>query len=148
MSKKQQLYNLVMGAYAGLPEAASVAAHHMNAVSEKNALKHWQAHGGGIQAAAQNRRNQLRMQQMQQQMQQAAAAARSQAAPAKAQTKQLVSTLKAANAGPRGARSKTQKRAQQSGVRNTNVLQASGYLGGTGDSSLQAKPIGASINMA
>ena len=89
-----------------------------------------------------------RNRQMQQQMQQAMQAQRSQAAPAKAQTKTLVSTLKAANAGPRGARSKTQKRAQQSGVRNTNVLQASGYLGGTGDSTLQAKPIGAAINMA
>ena len=106
------------------------------------------AHLQNVIAQGQNMLNQYRMRQMQQQMQQAMQAQRSQAAPAQAQTKTLVSTLKAANAGPRGARSKTQKRAQQSGVRNTNVLQASGYLGGTGDSTLQAKPIGASINMA
>ena len=149
MSKRQQLYDLIMGAYAGLPEASQIASHHMNAVSEKRALKHWEIHGPGIQAAANNRRNQLRMQQLQNQMLQAQQAARSQLAALtkpKSQPNVLKSTLSQGDSGVRGRRSRQQLRAQEQGLRAANQLQSGPYLGPQGSPS--ATPYGSSINLA
>ena len=101
MSKRQQLFNLVMQAYSGLPEAHSIAAHHMNSVKEKNALKHWQIHGPGIQAAANARRQQLAMQS-------APPPPTIQAAPAPP-TQKLVSQLKMGQGGIRKPGQKTSR---------------------------------------
>lgn len=96
-------------------------------------------------------------QQMQQMMQQQQAAqqamiqaqqksmAAMQAASGMGQTN-LKSTLKSDGA-VRGARSVTQRRAQQEGVRAANVLQASQYISPTGGG-LTSKPYGSSINLA
>lgn len=99
MSKRQQLYNLIMQAGAGLPDAANIAAHHMNAVSEKNALKHWQIHGAGIQAEFDRRRQQLAMRK--------AAEVPTQRATPIAPTTKLSAQLKAGKGGARQASMKS-----------------------------------------
>ena len=144
MSKRQQLYDLIMGAYAGLPEASQIASHHRDSVKEKNALKHWEIHGPQIQAEAEARRNQLRMQRLQDQMRQATAAARSR--PQRSVPKTLQSTLAQGDSGVRGRRSRQQLMAQQQGVRAANQLQAGPFLGPQGSPS--ATPYGSSINLA
>ena len=96
-------------------------------------------------------------QQMQQMMQQQQAA---QQAMIKAQQKSIAAMQSASGMGQtnlrstlksdgavRGARSVTQRRAQQEGVRAANVLQASQYISPTGGG-MTAKPYGSSINLA
>ena len=149
MSKKQQLYNLVMGAYAGLPEAAQIAAHHSGAVKEKNALKHWEIHGPGIQQAAEARRNQLRMQQLESQMRQAEKATQSRLEALQKRNsvpRTLQATLGQSGGGVRGRRSRQQLRMQEQGIRASSQLQSGPYLGLGGGAS--ATPYGSSINLA
>lgn len=93
-----------------------------------------------------------RMRQLQQQMMQAQQAQASRMADLlkpKSQPKTLKSTLASAESGVRGARSRQQKLAMQSGVRAANPLQAGAYLqpaaGGGGQAS---RPYGSSINLA
>jgi len=132
MSKKQQLYNLIMSAYSGLPEAASIASHHMNAVSEKMAMKHWQAHGATIQAEANARRAQLRMQN-------APKAPVQKPAPI-APTTQLASTLKAGTGGVRASRTRTPSRKVKDTLSVNRYQDAIGQTFGN-------RPIGASLNL-
>ena len=132
MSKKQQLYNLIMSAYSGLPEAASIASHHMNAVSEKMAMKHWRAHGATIQAEANARRAQLRMQN--------APKAPVQRQTPIAPTTTLTSTLKAGKGGVRQSRTRTPTR------RVKDALSTNRYLDAIGQS-YSAQPIGANLNL-
>ena len=91
-----------MQAYAGLPEAHSIASHHMNSVREKMAMKHWQVHGGSIQAQANARRAQLRMQN-------APKAPVQKPAPVPP-TKEVASTLKSGSGGARPNRARNPAR--------------------------------------
>ena len=95
---------------------------------------------------------QYRQRQLQQQMmaaQQAQASRMAELLKPKSQPKTLKSTLASAESGVRGARSRQQKLAMQSGVRAANPLQAGAYLqpaaGGGGQA---ARPYGSSINLA
>ena len=135
MSKRQQLYNLIMGAYAGLPEAASVASHHMNAVKEKNALKHWQIHGPGIQQAAEARRNQLRMQNAPKEP------VLQRSKEPTLTTAELSSTLETGRGGLRSPKLKVGK------GKNIAKLKTSEYINPMGGG-MTATPYGSSLNLA
>ena len=94
----------------------------------------------------------FRQRQLQDQMMQARRAQQSmmqQLLKPKSAPKNLQSTLASGESGVRGARSRQQKLAMQSGVRAANPLQAGAYLnpaaGGGGQS---ATPYGSSINLA
>ena len=99
------------------------------------------------QLQANNRMRQLQQQMMQ--AQQAQASRMAELLKPKSQPKTLKSTLASAESGVRGARSRQQKLAMQSGVRAANPLQAGAYLqpaaGGGGQAS---RPYGSSINLA
>ena len=99
-----------------------------------------------------NELSMFRQRQLQNQMMQAQRAQQSMMAQLlkpKSAPKQLQSTLASGERGVRGARSRQQKLAMQSGVRAANPLQAGAYLnpaaGGGGQS---ATPYGSSINLA
>lgn len=132
MSKKRQLYDLIMSAYAGLPQGPSIAAHHMNSVSEKNAMKHWQNHGATITAEANAYRNQLRMQQ--------APKAPVQRQTPIAPTTQLTSTLKAGKGGVRASRTRTPTRKVK------DALSVNRYQNPIGMTFASA-PMGAALNL-
>ena len=105
----------------------------------------------GLLANYQMQQQQQAMMQQQQQAQQAMMQAQQksiaamQAASGMSSTN-LKSTLKS-DGSVRGARSVTQRRAQQEGVRAANVLQSSQYISPTGGG-LTSKPYGSSINLA
>ena len=121
-----------MQAYSGLPEAHSVAAHHMNAVPEKNALKHWQIHGPGIQAAANARRQQLAMQN-------APPPPTIQAAP-KPPTQKLVSQLKMGQGGVRKSGQKTSASKVRSRLKTRSFVDPLSQT-------MAAAPPGATLNL-
>ena len=121
----------------------------------KGAYTNWlQSEINRAQGMLANYNMQQQQQQMMQQQQQAQQAmmqaqqrsiAAMQAASGMGNTN-LKSTLKSDGA-VRGARSVTQRRAQQEGVRAANVLQASQYISPTGGG-MTSKPYGSSINLA
>ena len=148
-----QLFNQLAGIYRQMGQG--VPARPSWASGGKGAYTNW------LQSEISNAQGLLanyQMQQQQQQMMQQQAAAqqsmmqaqqKSLAAMQAAQsvpTTNLKSTLKSDGA-VRGARSKTQRRAQQEGVRAANVLQASQYISPT-SGGLTSRPYGSSINLA
>ena len=114
--------------------------------------KNWRQLFSDFQTTLSQLQANQRMRQMQQQMiqaQQAQASRMAELLKPKSQPKTLKSTLASAESGVRGARSRQQKLAMQSGVRAANPLQAGAYLqpaaGGGGQA---ARPYGSSINLA
>ena len=157
MSNRAQINSQLFGQLAGIYQQMGQGVP---------ARPSWASGGGGaytnwLQSEITNAQGKLanyQMQQQQQQMMQQQAAAQQammqaqqksiaamQAASGMSQTN-LKSTLKSDGA-VRGARSATQRRAQQEGVRAANVLQASQYISPTGGG-MTSKPYGSSINLA
>ena len=144
-AQNQQLFNQAASIYAqmgmGVPAFAG-----------KGGGGRFTSHLQNVISQGQNMLAQRRMRQLQQQMMQAQQAQASRMADLlkpKSQPKTLKSTLASAESGVRGARSRQQKLAMQSGVRAANPLQAGAYLqpaaGGGGQA---ARPYGSSINLA
>ena len=121
-------------------------------VNRPGGNKNWRQLFSDFQTTLSQLQANQRMRQMQQQMiqsQQAQASRMAELLKPKSQPKTLKSTLASAESGVRGARSRQQKLAMQSGVRAANPLQAGAYLqpaaGGGGQA---ARPYGSSINLA
>lgn len=121
-------------------------------VNRPGGNKNWRQLFSDFQTTLSQLQANQRMRQLQQQMMQAQQAQASRMAELlkpKSQPKTLKSTLASAESGVRGARSRQQKLAMQSGVRAANPLQAGAYLqpaaGGGGQAS---RPYGSSINLA
>ena len=137
------VFNQLAGIYAqmgkGIP-GGGVA--HLKGKQRLNVL---QSMVGPAMQELSNYRNQ----QLQDQMMQAQRAAQSQLKALQnrqSNPKTLQATLGSTEAGVRGRRSRTQKRAQEQGVRNADQLQAGPFTtpGGT----TAAVPYGSSINLA
>ena len=145
-AQKSAMFSQLVG--AGMDPGAAGAL-----VNRPGGNKNWRQLFSDFQTTLSQLQANQRMRQLQQQMMQAQKAQASRMAELlkpKSAPKTLASTLGSSKeSGVRGARSRQQKLAMQSGVRAANPLQAGAYLqpaaGGGGQA---ARPYGSSINLA